>query len=197
MSGGPGSCVHNWLKGTSGHGRMFQTGSNFGYCSHSLVLSTAITLTCLQGEKRAPSHPQGAECSWGEWHVGLLVLFPRGETALPEVLICPLKYWKTILYTTINRSPRLHFFLFWKAIRSETQKKNIWYLVLFLQRRHDTHVPSNNSYCSLDGQLINVLSHSINICFAIDKANMCRKRRKKIKPPFHMLKWDLRSHLVK
>lgn len=182
MSGGPGYCVHNWLKDISGCGRMFQTGSNFGYCSHSLVLSTTITLACLQGEEQAPCHPRGDWILLGRMtYRSSCAVFIAGR--LPCLRSSSVLWNIGRLYYTLPStevSDYIFFFLFFgKQSEVRLKKKKIWYLVLFLQRCHDAHVPSNNSHCSLDGWLINILSHSINICFVIDKANICRMRRKK------------------
>ena len=130
MSGGPGYCVHNWLKDISGCGRMFQTGSNFGYCSHSLVPSTAITLACFQGEKQAPCHPRG------DWML-LGRMTYRSSCAVsiagrPPCLRFSSVLWNIgrLFYTLPSTEVSdyiflLFFFLFcfWKTIRSETQKK--------------------------------------------------------------------------
>lgn len=135
MSGGPGYWVHNWLKDTSGRGRMFQTGSNFGYRSHSLVLSTAITLACLRGEEQAPSHPRGDWMLLGRmtYRTSCVVSI----TGRPPCLRSSSVLWNIgrLSYYTLPSNTEVSDYSFFSFLEDhqkwDSKKKKIWYLVLF------------------------------------------------------------------
>lgn len=129
-----------------------------GRCfKHNLILDTVLTVLYSQRLSHwLASEEKTSKVPSTRWLMFLRKIvceffcccFHHRVTALPEVLTCPFKYLEAYpMHAIINqRSVRLHF---WKTIRGEREKKNI-YIILFLQWCHDDHAPSNNSYGSLN-----------------------------------------------